>query len=261
MINGGVYEMSSPLVSIITPSYNAESFIGKTIKSVQNQTFENWEMIIVDDCSKDSTIDIVNKFSELDSRIKLVLLKENSGAAIARNTALKLAKGRYIAFLDSDDLWKSNKLEKQLNFMQKYNYAFTYSAYELMGENGELLNKVIDVPDKIDYKGLLKNTIIGCLTVVIDREKVAAFQMPNIRTRQDFALWLQILRENDITAYGIKEPLAIYRLVFGSISSNKFKTAKRNWFVYRKIEKLSLPYASWCFVNYAYYALIKRVKA
>lgn len=252
--------MSSPLVSIITPSYNAEKFIEETIKSVQNQTLTDWEMIIVDDCSKDKTRDILHRIAELDSRLKVVLSEENGGAAVARNTALEQAKGRYIAFLDSDDLWKPKKLEKQIAVMQKNNYAFTFTAYELMNENGDLLNKTINAPNKIDYKGLLKNTIIGCLTVILDKDQVGDVRMPNIRTRQDFALWLSVLRDGH-TAYGLSEPLSVYRLVEGSISSNKLKTAKRNWYVYREIEKLSLPYASWCFLNYAFYALKKRVKA
>ncbi|MGD6778614.1 teichuronic acid biosynthesis protein TuaG [Sutcliffiella horikoshii] len=252
--------MSSPLVSIITPSYNAEKFIEETVKSVQDQSVTDWEMIIVDDCSSDSTRDILHRLAGLDSRIKVVLLKENGGAAVARNTALEHAKGRYIAFLDSDDQWKPNKLEKQLTFMKENNYAFTFTAYDLMNENGDLLNKTIGAPEKIDYKGLLKNTIIGCLTVILDKDQVGEVRMPNIRTRQDFALWLSVLREGHI-AYGMSEPLSVYRLVEGSISSNKLKTAKRNWYVYREIEKLSLPYASWCFVNYAFYALKKRVKA
>lgn len=252
--------MSSSLVSVITPSYNAEKFISATIESVRTQTYTNWEMIIVDDCSKDDTREILKRYAELDSRIKPIFLEENSGAAVARNTALKEARGDYVAFLDSDDLWVPDKLEKQLAFMQKNDYAFSFTAYNLMDESGNPLEKVINVPKKIDYKGLLKNTIIGCLTVMIDTRKVEPLQMPLIRTRQDYALWLKVLRQGHI-AYGMQEPLAHYRIVEGSISSNKLKTAKRNWYVYREIEKLSLPYASWCFVNYAFYAIKKRVQA
>ncbi|NMH75169.1 glycosyltransferase family 2 protein [Bacillus sp. RO2] len=252
--------MSSSLVSVITPSYNAEKFIAATIESVRTQTYTNWEMIIVDDCSKDTTREILKEYAALDPRIKPIFLEENSGAAVARNTALKAAQGDYVAFLDSDDLWVPDKLEKQLAFMQKNDYAFSFTAYNLMDEDGKPLDKVIDVPKQIDYKGLLKNTIIGCLTVMIDTRKVEPLQMPLIRTRQDFALWLKVLRQGHI-AYGMQEPLANYRIVEGSISSNKLKTAKRNWYVYREIEKLSLPYASWCFVNYAFYAIKKRVQA
>lgn len=252
--------MSSPLVSVITPSYNAEKFIQETINSVIGQTLTDWEMIIVDDCSSDGTRSILQKNAATDPRIKVIFLEENSGAAVARNTALNNAKGDFLAFLDSDDLWKPEKLEKQVAYMQENDYAFTFSAYELMNEESQLLQKVIDAPKSIDYKGLLKNTIIGCLTVMLDRRKIGEVQMPNIRTRQDFALWLSILRKGYV-GYGMQEPLSIYRLVEGSISSNKLKTAKRNWYVYRKIEKLSFPYASWCFINYVFYAIKKRVKA
>ncbi|WP_339147875.1 MULTISPECIES: glycosyltransferase family 2 protein [unclassified Sutcliffiella] len=252
--------MSSPLVSVITPSYNAERFIAETIESVKKQTFTDWEMIIVDDCSSDNTREILQDYAANDPRIKPIFLKENSGAAVARNTALNEAKGDYVAFLDSDDFWLPEKLEKQLAFMQQHNHAFSYTAYNLMDESGNLLDKVIRIPSEIDYKGLLKNTIIGCLTVMIDRRQVGQLQMPLIRTRQDYALWLQVLRDGYI-AYGIQEPLSNYRLVEGSISSNKLKAAKRNWYVYRHIEKLSIPYASWCLINYAYYAVKKRIQA
>lgn len=249
-----------PLVSVITPVYNAEKYVAQSITSVINQSFTNWEMILVDDQSNDKSVDIIKKFVDKDKRIKLLQLEENSGAAVARNTAISTATGKYIAFLDSDDMWKPEKLELQLLFMQKHNYAFTFTAYELMNEDGELLSKTITMPESIDYKGLLKNTIIGCLTVILDRDQIGEIKMPNIRTRQDFALWLSILRKG-YKAYSYPEPLSTYRIVEGSISSNKFKAAKRNWFVYREIEKLSLIYSSWCFINYAYSSIKKRVKS
>ncbi|MGM0837625.1 MAG: teichuronic acid biosynthesis protein TuaG [Bacillota bacterium] len=254
------FQTDEPLVSVITPVYNAAKFIGKSIESVMDQTYQNWEMILVDDMSTDQSIQIINEYMLKDQRIKLIQLTENSGAAVARNTALDAADGRYIAFLDSDDLWKPSKLEKQLAFMKENQYAFTFTAYELMDQDGTILDKTISMPDSIDYKGLLKNTIIGCLTVILDREQVGNVQMPNIRTRQDFALWLSILKKGH-RAYAFHEPLSIYRIVEGSISSNKLQAAKRNWYVYRRIEKLNLIYASWCFVNYAYTAIKKRVKA
>jgi teichuronic acid biosynthesis glycosyltransferase TuaG len=253
-------QTDTPLVSIITPVFNSEKYIGKAIESVLNQTYPSWEMILVDDMSTDRSMEIVGEYMQKDERIKLIKLSENSGAAVARNTALNASVGRFIAFLDSDDLWKPEKLEKQLAFMQKNDYAFTFTAYDLMDQDGNSLRKTIHMPDSIDYKGLLKNTIIGCLTVMLDRQQVGNFQMPNIRTRQDFALWLSILKKG-YRAYALQEPLSIYRIVEGSISSNKFKAAKRNWFVYRKIEKLGLFYSSWCFANYIYTSIKKRVKA
>lgn len=248
----------SPLISVITPSFNSSKFIADTIESVINQTYENWEMIIVDDCSTDNTREILSSYAQKDGRINVIFLKENSGAGAARNRALEAAKGRFITFLDSDDLWVPEKLQTQLEFMLGHDIAFSFTEYELMNEEGERLNKIIRVPEKIDYHGLLKNTIIGCLTVMIDREKTGDFKMLNIKSRQDFVLWLAILKKG-FTAYGLQKTLSIYRIVKGSVSSNKLKTAKRNWYVFRKIEKLSFPYAVWCFVNYAFYAVWKRI--
>lgn len=246
------------LVSIITPVYNAERFIEKTIKSVQAQTYTNWEMILVDDLSCDNSQTIIKRIQEKDSRIKYIKLKENSGAAVARNTAIEEAKGRYIAFLDSDDLWKSNKLEKQIDFMKSNNYGFTFTSYELISEDGTKLNKVVNVPDKINYDGLLKNTIIGCLSVIIDRKLVGDFRMPLIRKGQDTATWLKILK-NYKYAYGINENLADYRLVQGSISSDKIGALKRTWNTYRNVENLGLIKSCYVFSCYIVNAVKKRM--
>lgn len=246
----------NPLVSIITPCFNAQNFIEETIKSVRAQTYTNWEMIICDDVSSDDSRNIIEKHIKEDSRIKLIKLDKNSGAAVARNTAIKAAKGKYIAFLDSDDLWIPQKLEKQVAFMLENDIVFSFTEYSLISENGKDLGKIIKIPDYIDYRGLLKNTIIGCLTVMLDIEKLGKVQMPLIRTRQDFALWLSILRDGH-KAYGIHEALSKYRLVQDSISRNKWKAAKRNWQVYREIEKLPFFDALWCFINYAWNAYRK----
>lgn len=246
------------LVSIITPVYNAERFVEETIKSVQVQTYTNWEMILVDDLSEDNSEDTIKKIQKNDNRIKYIKLKENSGAAIARNTAIANAKGRYIAFLDSDDLWKSNKLEKQINFMKEHNYGFTFTSYELMSEEGSNLNKIVQVPKKINYDELLKNTIIGCLTVVIDRKLVGNFAMPLLRKGQDTATWLKILKNYEY-AYGINENLANYRLVQGSISSNKIGALKRTWNIYRNVEQLSLIKSCYVLGCYVINAIKKRM--
>ncbi|MEH7086472.1 glycosyltransferase family 2 protein [Neobacillus drentensis] len=247
-----------PLISIITPSYNASLFIEQTITSVRKQTYQNWEMIIVDDCSSDHTPYILERIKEEDDRIHVIYLNQNGGAAVARNIALQHAKGRYIAFLDSDDCWKPEKLEKQLSFMQTNKFAFTFTGYELVTNEGVLLNKQISAPAQISYNDMLKNTIIGCLTVMIDRQLVGHIQMPNIRTRQDLATWLAILKKG-INAYGLNENLAEYRTGNPSISRNKWKAAKMNWFVYRKIEKLNVIKAFWCFSHYAFHAVLKRI--
>ncbi|RFU63984.1 teichuronic acid biosynthesis protein TuaG [Peribacillus glennii] len=247
-----------PLVSIITPCYNACEFIDKTIESVKKQTFKDWEMIIVDDCSTDGTRAKLKRHSESDSRIRAIYLHENGGAAVARNTALQHANGRYVAFLDSDDSWKPGKLDKQLDFMQQNHYAFTFTAYECISSDGVRLNKTIPAPDLITYDDLLKNTIVGCLTVMIDREQTGQIEMPNIRTRQDLATWLGILKKG-VIGYGLNENLAEYRVGNASISKNKWKAAKMNWFVYRKVEKLNMVKAFWCFSHYAVHAVLKRI--
>lgn len=246
-------------VSIITPMYNCEKFIDETIQSVVNQSYENWELILIDDCSSDKTVEIAENYIEKDKRIKLIKLKNNSGAAVARNTGISESTGRFIAFLDGDDLWEYDKLEKQIAFMMENNIGFSFTSYKVINEDGINLNKDVRVPKSIDYDGLLKNTIIGCLTVVLDKEIVGEVKMPLIRTRQDFATWLSILKKGHI-AYGIDETLSRYRVVPGSISSNKLKAAKRNWYVYRKIEKLSLFKSLYVFTGYSINAVIKRLK-
>lgn len=246
------------LVSVITPTYNSEAFISATIESVLHQTYENWEMIIVDDASADSTREIISVYAEQDSRIKPIFLKENGGAAVARNKALHASKGTFMAFLDGDDQWLPEKLERQIRFMKEKDYAFTFTNYEIMDEKGTPLGKYVEAPAQMTYQDLLKNTIIGCLTVIVNREKTGPFQMPNIRTRQDLALWLQLLRKG-FTAYGLQESLSRYRVVPNSISSNKIKAAKKNWFVYRHIEKLSLIKSAWYFSHYALNAIKKRI--
>ena len=246
-------------VSIITPVYNSEKFIKDTVESVLKQTYENWEMILVDDCSSDNSENIVKEFLDKDDRIKYIKLEENSGAAIARNKAIEMSTGRFIAFLDSDDIWAYNKLEKQINFMTKNNIGFSFTSYETMKEDGTKTGNIVRAPKIVDYEYLLRNTIIGCLTVVIDKEIVGDIRMPLLRTRQDFATWLSILKKGH-KAYGIDEILSSYRLVEGSISSNKVKAAKRNWYVYRNVEKLSFIKSAYVFTGYTYNAIKKRIK-
>jgi len=182
------------LVSIITPSYNSSKFINDCVNSVFSQTYKNWEMIIVDDCSEDNSKEIISELSTKDKRINPIFLEKNVGAAEARNIAIRQSKGKYVAFLDSDDLWNPKKLEKQLYFMNKNEIVFSYTNYQLMSENGEDLSNFILAPEKMTYDSYLKNTIIGCLTVIIDREKSGEFEMPNICSSHDMALWLLIMK-------------------------------------------------------------------
>lgn len=230
-------------VSIITPTYNCADFIGETIESVISQTYSHWEMIIVDDCSTDNTEEIVKKYCDLDKRIKYIKLKENSGAAIARNKAMELSKGKYMAFLDSDDLWDENKLECQIRFMEGNGYNITCTNYEQIDESGKSMNRIIKTKDKTDYNGVLLTCPVGNSTVMYNVEKLGKFQVPNIRKRNDDALWLQMLKREKYI-YGMKSNLMKYRIRSNSISSNKLDLIKYHWYLYRKIENLSVVRSS-----------------
>lgn len=249
-------EMGEGLVSIITPAYNCEKYISECIESVLSQTYVHWEMIIVNDKSTDKTQTVIEKYTKIDSRIFVINLEENSGAAIARNTALDVAKGRYIAFLDADDKWKRNKLEKQLSFMMMNGYAYTFTGYEYILDQNNAYKKTFHAPVSLNYSQLLKSNRIGCLTVIIDRDIVGDFRMPNIRSGEDQLTWLLILKRGFL-AYGLNENLAEYRRVTGSLSNNKFKAMKRQWHNFRKVLKLPL-YKSLFY--YFYYALEKARK-
>lgn len=244
------------LVSIITPSYNSAKFIKQCIESVIAQTYTNWEMLIVDDYSADNSLQILKKYN--DKRIQLIELDKNVGASESRNVAIRKAKGKYIAFLDSDDLWEPQKLEKQISFMETEDIAFSFSTYQPMSDDESKLYSIIHAPKIVTYSSYLKKTIIGCLTVVIDREKTGGFEMPNIRSSHDMALWLLIMRRG-FDAYGLDENLARYRIVSTSNTANKWRAAKDVWKVYRQFEKLSFFYSIWCFLNYGFNAIIKRI--
>jgi teichuronic acid biosynthesis glycosyltransferase TuaG len=246
------------MVSIITPCHNGSKFIEQCIKSVLKQTFEDWEHLIVDDCSTDDSVNLIYSLAGNNPKYKVIALKEKTGAAEARNIALRMAKGRYIAFLDIDDCWLPEKLEHELSFMISNNYSFVFTSYGLMSENGEYLNKTIHAPRQIGYYQYLRNTIIGCLTVMIDKQIVGPFEMTNIKSSHDMALWLQILKRG-FKAYGLDEELAYYRIVSSSNTANKFKAAKDVWYVYRNIEKLSVLFSSLCFVGYVFNAVKKRL--
>ena len=229
--------MKNELISIIMPTYNCAKFIKETIQSVINQTYENWELVIVDDCSNDNTEEIVASFN--DKRIKYHRLEKNSGAAIARTTAMKMATGNYMAFLDSDDLWKKDKLERQLAFMKNNNYNFTCTAYEQIDEEGNKLNKTIKTKKKANYNRILLDCPVGNSTVMYNVDNLGKFEVPNIRKRNDDALWLQILKKEKFI-YGMPDVLMEYRIRNNSISSNKLSLIKYHWQLYREIEHLSV---------------------
>ena len=251
-------KQKNEFISVITPVFNCEKLIEETIMCVKNQTYTDWEMIIVNDGSTDKTEDIINKYLD-DSRIKYYRLEKNYGVAVARNYALNKIKGRFVAFLDADDLWKKDKLEKQVDFMMKNNYAFTCTDYEKIDEEGGSL-KVVKVPKKINYEKFLRNTIIQTVGVMVDTFITGKelLVMPNIRTRQDAATWSQLLK-NGYDCYRVPENLSYYRLVHKSLSSNKFKMIKINWYWYRNIEKLPLLKACYCWCWYIVNAIKKRI--
>ena len=244
------------LVSIITPSFNSSRFIEECIDSVLSQTYNNWELLIVDDCSSDNSSELVEKYS--DKRISLIVLEKNVGSSEARNIAIRKAKGKYIAFLDADDIWLPTKLQDQIYFMQKKDIAFSFSSYQSISEDGYKVFPVTKAPDIMTYSSYLKNTIIGCLTVIIDKDKTGYFEMPNIRSSHDMALWLLIMKRG-FKAYGINKNLAKYRQVQNSNTSNKLRAAADVWTVYRKIEKLPFVYSFWCYINYIFNAIKKRL--
>ena len=246
------------LVSIVMPTFNSCKYIRKSIESVINQTYKQWELLIVDDNSTDNTEEIVKEYSLIDNRIQYIKFNENRGAAVARNTAIDISKGRFLAFLDSDDLWSKEKLEVQVKFMLENNIEFSFTDYKLINDKGDDLYKVIRMPEKLSYEGYLRNTIIQTVTVMIDKYKVNEIRMPQIRRRQDFACWLSILK-NGVVAVSIPQVLAEYRRTNNSLSSNKIKAIKGTWYVYRKIEKLSLMKTIRVFLGYAINACRKRI--
>ncbi len=244
------------MITVVTPAYNAEKSIEKTIQSVINQTYTDWKMIVVDDCSKDNTCEIVQKFADIDERIILIKHKKNGGVAAARNTALKAAKGDYIAFLDSDDLFLPEKLERQLTFMQENDYALTYTKYQYIDEEDKL-GKEITVPNEMSYTDIFKNTAIACLTVMVNRKKVGEFYMPPLNHTEDQCTWQEILSRG-YKAYGLCEVLSLYRVSANSMTGNKLKVIKRQWYTYRGYHKLSLMKSAYYFMCYAYNAVMKR---
>jgi teichuronic acid biosynthesis glycosyltransferase TuaG len=213
-------------------------------------------MIIVDDCSKDNTYEVASEIAKTDNRIKVIRLKTNLGVAAVRNTALDIAKGDYVAFLDSDDQWVPEKLENQLAFMEANHYALTYTDYQMFTSDNESPGKVIHVPSQMTYTDIFKNTSIACLTVMVNRQLVGVFHMPLLNHTEDQCTWQEILKRGYV-AYGLNENLAMYRVSNKSLTGNKSKAIKRQWHTYRKYYKLSLLKSSYYFICYVINALKK----
>lgn len=250
--------MRSDLVSIVIPVYNAEKFIEETITCVMNQTYPNWELLLVNDGSTDKSAALIEKAANQDERIRVFHL-EGGGAAKARNTGTENANGRYLAFLDADDLWEKDKLEKQLNFLKKTDAAFVFTGYEFADENGRGTGKIVRVPEKLSYGEALKNTTIFTSTVMFDMQKTGRelLYMPQIKS-EDTALWWKVLRTG-FPAYGLDENLVKYRRAGKTLSSNKLEAVRRIWNLYRKAEGLSVLKSCYYFVFWAFNAVARRV--
>lgn len=246
------------LVSIITPTYNSVNYIEETIHSIANQTYSKWELLITDDCSTDGTWNLLKQYAVKDDRIKIFRLEKNSGPGIARNNSIKNARGHFIAFCDSDDSWFPEKLEKQINFMVANDYDFTYTNYIIINDYNEK-EGVFNSPNKLGYSQMLKNDYIGCLTVMYNAKKLGKHMMPSIRKRQDWALWLELLKKTSF-AYGIGEELAFYKKRDDSISANKIKLLKYIWSVYRDLERLPLYKSLYYMLTFPfnYYVKLKK---
>lgn len=249
------------LISIIVPVYNVENYIEETIACVEAQTYSDWELLLVEDCSTDSSAEVILRSMEKlgDARIRLLRQSANMGAARARNLGLREAGGRYIAYLDGDDLWVPEKLERELLFLKEKNAAFVFSGYEFADEQGRGTGKVVHVPETLSYRQALSNTTIFTSTVMFDTEKISRDQleMPAVKS-EDTALWFRVLRSG-YTAYGLDENLVKYRRAGKSLSSNKLEALRRIWNLYRREEGLSVWASARHFCLWAVRAVKRRM--
>jgi teichuronic acid biosynthesis glycosyltransferase TuaG len=245
--------MNQPLVSVVMAARNAERFIDQAIRSVREQSHARWELVVVDDASTDSTAERVAAAARDDDRIRLIRLATRVGPGPARNVAFAELRGDYVAFLDSDDEWLADKLERQLRFMRETGAAFSIHGYRMMDELGRERGHAIAVPPRVDYDLLLRHTIIANHCVLLERARIGPLEMPDLAQHEDVVLWFRILKRG-IVAHGMPDELARYRIVKTSTSRDKLRSARRMWRVYRRIEGVSLPRAAWCYSHYAWNA-------
>ena len=244
------------LVSIITPAYNSAKFIAETIQSVQNQTHENWEMIVVDDGSSDETVAIVQAFIDKDKRIQCYKLAQNSGPAVARNFAIEKAKGAFMTFIDADDIWFPNFIENSIKTIEKTGVSFVFSSYKRSNENLEFVYSDFIVPQKVTYTDILKSNSISCLTAFVDIKTLGKKYLPLIRKRQDMGLWLNYLKVIPF-AYGIQETQAIYRIRENSLSRKKSDLIYYQWQFYRAVEQLNIFQSLYYMAHWMYRGFMK----
>lgn len=243
------------LVSVIMPAYNAEKYICQAIDSVRRQTYTDWELIVVDDASKDETVSIVKDYCRKDSRIKLLCNSRNQGVSRTRKNGVEAAAGEWVSFLDSDDAWRPEKLEKQIALQKQYNAKLIFTGSAFMDSEGKPLEWVLHVPEKIQYRQLLKQNLISNSSVLIEKKAYEECAVLADDMHEDFACWLRFLRKGNI-AYGVDEPLLLYRLSAQSKSGNKLKAAKMNWKTYRAIG-LNFVLAAYYMVWYAVKSVLK----
>jgi teichuronic acid biosynthesis glycosyltransferase TuaG len=243
------------LVSIIVPAFNAGPYIDSTIESVRAQSHADWEMLIADDCSCDNTRELVARWSQRDARIKLVALERNGGPAAARNAAIERAEGRWLAFLDSDDMWLPGKLERSLAHAHANRAALVFTGFRRVSQDGSRTGDPIHVPRTLTYRGLLGNTAIATSTAVVDRALAGDVRMESVYY-DDFVCWLSILKRGHV-AHGLDEDLMRYRVLAKSVSRNKGRSAREVWKTYRNVEKLGLLSSAWYFSRYAANAVMK----
>ncbi|WP_430399730.1 glycosyltransferase family 2 protein [Flavobacterium sp.] len=246
----------SGLVSIITPSYNSAKYIAETIQSVQNQSYDNWEMIIIDDCSSDNSEEVIIEIQKTDSRIHFFKLNQNSGSGVARNIGIEKAAGDFMTFIDSDDIWFTDFIKNSVETIQNTKTSFVFSSYKRSNEVLEFVYSDFIVPQRVTYTDILKSNSISCLTAFLDIKTLGKKYMPKIRKRQDMGLWLQYLKEIPF-AYGIKEPQAIYRIRENSLSRNKKNLLKFQWEFYREVENLSILSSTYYMLHWMYRGFMK----
>lgn len=226
--------LRTPLISIIMPAYNAENTIQLAISSVINQSFADWELLVVNDCSTDKTDEILRSFAKTDARIIVIENKDNQGVSMSRHNGVVASKGTWIAFLDSDDVWREDKLEKQLAVQKKTNASLLLTGSAFMDNNGDPIDYYLHAPERLTYHDLLKQNLLSNSSSLVKAELIKKYESIGDQMHEDYATWLKIMRTG-IDAYGVDEPLLIYRLSSGSKSSNKIKAAKMNWNTYRYV--------------------------
>lgn len=244
------------MVSVVMPAYNAEKYIEAAIESIQNQTMEDWELVVVDDCSNDGTRDVINKLAEQDKRIRPIFNEVNKGTAGSRNTAMDNCRGEYIALLDADDIWHPEKLERQLKRIAETGADLSYCSYALVDANGKKCGNDYIVPEEISFSGLLEQNVIGCSTVMFTKEVADKYRFTTDFYHEDYVLWLQILRDGK-KACGVKDVVSYYRLLANSRAANKLQNAVNRWKIYRNFIGCSRIRSAVNLAKYTYYGVKK----